>query len=56
MTIYGRAERGYAMTVKTVSVGDFVIFLLLTTVTFGIYAAWWQFSRLERIYRRLELD
>ena len=44
------------METKPVGFGDFVIFLLLTTVTFGIYAAWWQFSRIERIYRKLELD
>ena len=34
-----------------VSVGDFIVWLLLTLVTFGVYAAWWQFHRIETIYR-----
>lgn len=31
--------------------GDFLIFVVLSIVTFGIYAAWWQFVRLESLYR-----
>ena len=34
-----------------VTAGEFVIWLILSFVTFGIYAAWWQFSRIEAIYR-----
>ena len=44
------------MSAKPVTVGDFVIFLLLAVVTFGVYPAWWNYSRIERIYRKLELD
>lgn len=33
--------------------GDFLIWLLLSLVTFGIYAAWWQFSRTESVYRKV---
>ena len=31
--------------------GEFLIWLLLGTVTFGIYTLWWTFSRLETVYR-----
>ena len=44
------------MAAKTVSFGDFLIFLLLGLVTFGVYSAWWSYSRIERIYRNMELD
>ena len=36
---------------QRVSAGDFLIWLLLSLVTFGIYAAWWQYSRTEFLYR-----
>ena len=34
-----------------VTADDFVIFMVLSIATLGIYAAWWQFSRIESIYR-----
>ena len=34
------------------SIGEFLIWLLLGTVTLGIYTIWWQYSRLEAIYRK----
>ena len=49
-------RRDHSMHTKPVEFGDFVKFLLLAVVTFGIYPAWWNYSRLERIYRKLELD
>ena len=36
---------------RPVTGGDFLKWLLLVMVTFGIYGAWWQFSRLETSYR-----
>ena len=36
---------------KRVTVGDFLIFLLLSVVTAGIYPMWWHYSRLETVYR-----
>ena len=36
---------------KSVTVGDFLVWLLLGFVTFGIYTAWWWFSRVETSYR-----
>lgn len=41
---------------KQVGFGDFLIWLLLSIVTLGIYTAWWQYSRTERIYRNQGLD
>ena len=34
-----------------VGLGDFIVWLLLGLVTFGIYTAWWTFSRAEAVYR-----
>ena len=34
-----------------VSAGDFIIWLILSIVTLGIYTAWWIFSRIETVYR-----
>ena len=31
--------------------GDFLIFMVLSFFTLGIYTAWWQFTRLESLYR-----
>lgn len=36
---------------KKVTAGEFIIWLILSIVTFGIYTAWWQFSRIEAVYR-----
>ena len=36
---------------RTVTFGDFLVWLLLSVVTFGIYTAWWWFSRVETSYR-----
>ena len=38
-------------TTTAVGFGDFLIWLLLELVTFGIYTSWWMFSRLEIVYR-----
>ena len=34
------------------SFGDFLVWLLLSLVTLGIYTVWWQFSRTESVYRK----
>ena len=31
--------------------GDFLVWLLLGIITFGIYPSWWIFTRLEHLYR-----
>ena len=31
--------------------GDFLVWLLLGIITFGIYPSWWIFMRLEHLYR-----
>ena len=36
---------------RSATVGNFLVWLLLGLVTFGIYPSWWMFSRLETIYR-----
>ena len=36
---------------RTVTFGDFLVWLLLPFVTFGIYSSWWLFSRVETLYR-----
>ena len=45
------AERLMVEKPTTVGFGDFLIWLLLGLVTFGIYTSWWVFSRLEIVYR-----
>ena len=34
-----------------VTAGDFVIWVILSIATFGIYAVWWLFSRIGSVYR-----
>ena len=36
---------------QPVTFGDFLVWLLLGIVTFGIYTSWWWFSRMETSYR-----
>jgi uncharacterized membrane protein YjgN (DUF898 family) len=40
------------MSEHPVGFGDFLVWLLLSIVTFGIYTLWWQYSRTETVYRR----
>ena len=32
--------------------GEFLIWILLGIVTLGIHTIWWQYSRIETIYRK----
>ena len=36
---------------RTVTFVDFLVWLLLSVVTLGIYTSWWWFSRVETSYR-----
>ena len=38
-------------TQEPIGVGGFLIWVLLGLVTFGIYTLWWQYSRMEAVYR-----
>ena len=40
------------MSYHKVTAGDFMIYLVLTVVTLGIYPAWWLYSRVETTYRK----
>lgn len=41
---------------SNVGIGDFIVWILLGLVTFGIYTAWWTFSRAEAVYRTTVVD
>ena len=41
---------------KTVGAGDFIVWLLLSVVTLGIYTSWWTYSRIETLYRAAAKD
>lgn len=40
------------MAANQIGIGDFIVFLILTVVTLGIYPMWWSYTRIERIYRK----
>ena len=50
--LFGQLREGFRVWLAgDVGLGDFIVWLLLGLVTFGIYTAWWTFSRAEAVYR-----
>ena len=48
----GHVDREESVRIVTVTlIAGVVVWLLLSVVTLGIYTAWWQFSRIETVYR-----